>query len=129
MLRRLLTVCQRSLNHPGEDTIPLLLNQFVCKIKDHRIGFRTFIINYQQSTSPRINVIRDYDLKVIVAGNDHVEVSPHLSLSRILDFRLQPISTDERPKLANPCNVLGFLPEFVSLKKIKPGDKVRVEKA
>jgi len=40
-----------------------------------------------------------------------------------------PISTDHRPKLANPCNVLGTLADFASLRKIKPGDKVRVEKA
>ena len=46
-----------------------------------------------------------------------------------LPFGRTPISTDDRPKLANPCNVLGFLPEFMHLKKIKPGDKVRVEKA
>ncbi|HXU43049.1 MAG TPA: cyclophilin-like family protein [Burkholderiales bacterium] len=46
-----------------------------------------------------------------------------------LPFGRTPISTDARPKLANPCNVLGFLPEFASLRKIKPGDKVRVEKA
>ena len=46
-----------------------------------------------------------------------------------LPFGRTPISTDDKPKLANPCNVLGFLPEFVSLKKIKPGDTVRVEKA
>jgi hypothetical protein len=46
-----------------------------------------------------------------------------------LPFGRTPISTDGRPKLANPCNVLGFLPEFASLGKIKSGDKVRVEKA
>ena len=46
-----------------------------------------------------------------------------------LPFGRTPISTDAKPKLANPCNVLGFLPDFVSLKKIKSGDKVRVEKA
>jgi hypothetical protein len=46
-----------------------------------------------------------------------------------LPFGRTPISTGDKPKLANPCNVLGFLPEFASLKKIKSGDKVRVEKA
>ena len=46
-----------------------------------------------------------------------------------LPFGPTPISTDERPKLANPCNVLGFLPDFASLRKIKAGDKIRVEKA
>jgi len=46
-----------------------------------------------------------------------------------LPFGRTPISTDERPKLANPCNVLGSLADFSSLKKIKAGDKVRVEKA
>lgn len=38
-----------------------------------------------------------------------------------------PISTDHRPKLANPCNVLGALSDFASLRKVKSGDKVRVE--
>ena len=46
-----------------------------------------------------------------------------------LPFGRTPISTDGKPKLANPCNVLGFLAEYSSLKKIKAGDKVRVEKA
>ena len=46
-----------------------------------------------------------------------------------LPFGRTPISTDDRPKLANPCNVLGFLADFASLRKIKPGDKLRVEKA
>ena len=46
-----------------------------------------------------------------------------------LPFGRTPISTDGKPKLANACNVLGFLPDFVALKKIKAGDKVRVEKA
>ncbi|MEA3194507.1 MAG: uncharacterized protein QOD26_2840 [Betaproteobacteria bacterium] len=46
-----------------------------------------------------------------------------------LPFGRTPISTDERPKLANPCNVLGSLADFSSLRKIKAGDKVRVEKA
>ena len=46
-----------------------------------------------------------------------------------LPFGRTPISTDERPKLANPCNVLGAIADFAPLKKIKPGDKLRVEKA
>jgi uncharacterized protein len=46
-----------------------------------------------------------------------------------LPFGRTPISTDERPKLANACNVLGFLPEFEFLRRIRPGDKVRVERA
>ena len=46
-----------------------------------------------------------------------------------LPFGRTPISTDGRPKLANPCNVLGALADFSSLAKIKAGDKVRVEKA
>jgi len=46
-----------------------------------------------------------------------------------LPFGRTPISTDARPKLANPCNVLGSIADFSSLKSIKAGDKVRVEKA
>jgi hypothetical protein len=46
-----------------------------------------------------------------------------------LPFGRTPISTDDKPKLANPCNVLGSLADFSSLRKIKSGDKVRVEKA
>jgi hypothetical protein len=46
-----------------------------------------------------------------------------------LPFGRTPISSDERPKLANPCNVLGRLDDFSLLGKVKPGDKVRVEKA
>lgn len=46
-----------------------------------------------------------------------------------LPFGRTPISTDERPKLANPCNVLGKLADFGSLGEIRSGDKVRVEKA
>jgi hypothetical protein len=40
-----------------------------------------------------------------------------------------PISTDHRPKLANPCNVLGVLTNHALLKGVKAGDKVKVEKA
>ena len=46
-----------------------------------------------------------------------------------LPFGRTPISTDARPKLANPCNVLGSMKDFALLKKIRSGDKVRVEKA
>jgi hypothetical protein len=46
-----------------------------------------------------------------------------------LPFGRTPISTDARPKLANPCNVLGTMKDFALLRKIQAGDKVRVEKA
>ncbi len=46
-----------------------------------------------------------------------------------LPFGRTPISTDERPKLANPCNVLGTMKDFALLKKVKAGDKIMVEKA
>jgi len=46
-----------------------------------------------------------------------------------LPFGRTPISTDERPKLANPCNVLGTLTDFALLKKIKAGDRIKVERA
>ena len=46
-----------------------------------------------------------------------------------LPFGRTPISTDARPKLANPCNVLGTMKDFALLKKIKAGDKIKVEKA
>lgn len=46
-----------------------------------------------------------------------------------LPFGRTPISTDDKPKLANPCNVLGSLKNCSLLKGIKAGDKVRVEKA
>jgi uncharacterized protein len=45
-----------------------------------------------------------------------------------LPFGRTPISSDARPKLANPCNVLGTLKDFALLKKIKAGDKIRVER-
>jgi hypothetical protein len=45
-----------------------------------------------------------------------------------LPFGRTPISTDERPKLANPCNVLGSIQDFSPLKGIKAGQKIRVEK-
>jgi hypothetical protein len=46
-----------------------------------------------------------------------------------LPFGRTPISTDHRPKLANPCNVLGTLKNHSLLKNVKAGDKIRVEKA
>ena len=46
-----------------------------------------------------------------------------------LPFGRTPISTDERAKLANPCNVLGSIDNFLALKNVRPGEKVRVEKA
>ncbi|HET7670743.1 MAG TPA: cyclophilin-like fold protein [Burkholderiales bacterium] len=46
-----------------------------------------------------------------------------------LPFGRTPISTDERPKLANPCNVLGTIKDFSALKAVKSGQKIRVEKA
>jgi uncharacterized protein len=47
-----------------------------------------------------------------------------------LPFGRTPISTDERPKLANPCNVLGSITgDFRDLAKIRSGDRVRVEVA
>jgi hypothetical protein len=45
-----------------------------------------------------------------------------------LPFGRTPISTDERPKLAHPCNVLGSIKDFSHLKSIKAGQKIRVEK-
>ncbi|HWI36001.1 MAG TPA: cyclophilin-like fold protein [Burkholderiales bacterium] len=45
-----------------------------------------------------------------------------------LPFGRTPISTDERPKLAHPCNVLGVIKDFSGLKSIKAGQKIRVEK-
>ena len=46
-----------------------------------------------------------------------------------LPFGRTPISTDDRPKLANPCNVLGSMKDFALLKNIKSGDRLKVEKA
>jgi uncharacterized protein len=45
-----------------------------------------------------------------------------------LPFGRTPISTDERPKLANPCNVLGTIDDFSLLREVRAGDRVRVEK-
>jgi uncharacterized protein len=46
-----------------------------------------------------------------------------------LPFGRTPISTDERPKLASPCNVLGTIEDFSLLRKVRGGERVRVEKA
>jgi hypothetical protein len=47
-----------------------------------------------------------------------------------LPFGRTPISTDERPKLASRCNVLGaIIGDAKALAGIKPGAKVLVEKA
>ena len=46
-----------------------------------------------------------------------------------LPFGRTPISTDERPKLASRCNVLGsIIGDAKALTGIKAGAKVRVEK-
>jgi hypothetical protein len=46
-----------------------------------------------------------------------------------LPFGRTPISTDERPKLAHPCNILGVIQDFSALRSIRPGQRIRVEKA
>src|SRR5687768_8676449 len=47
-----------------------------------------------------------------------------------LPYGRTPVSTDARPKLANPCNVLGkVVGDAKVLAKVKSGDVVRVEKA
>ncbi|MGQ0545715.1 MAG: cyclophilin-like fold protein [Betaproteobacteria bacterium] len=47
-----------------------------------------------------------------------------------LPYGRTPISTDARPKLANPCNVLGkVLGDPKILSRIKAGTAIRVEKA
>ena len=44
-----------------------------------------------------------------------------------LPFGRTPISTDDKPKLANPCSVLGKISgDFMVLKKIKSGTKLKV---
>jgi hypothetical protein len=40
-----------------------------------------------------------------------------------------PISTDERPKLASRCNVLGRIDNPGDLQKIRAGDRISVSKA
>jgi hypothetical protein len=47
-----------------------------------------------------------------------------------LPFGRTPISTDARPKLANPCNVLGsIIGDPMALAGIRAGQKIIVEKA
>ena len=47
-----------------------------------------------------------------------------------LPYGRTPISTDERPKLASRCNVLGTLiGEAKELARIRPGEKITVRKA
>ena len=47
-----------------------------------------------------------------------------------LPYGRTPISSDARPKLANPCNVLGKVAgDPKELGKIRSGEKIRVEKA
>jgi uncharacterized protein len=47
-----------------------------------------------------------------------------------LPFGRTPISTDGRPRLANPCNVLGkVLGDPRKLASVKPGEAVKVEAA
>ena len=47
-----------------------------------------------------------------------------------LPFGRTPISTDERPKLASRCNVVGkMLSDPKTLAQVRGGDPVRVEKA
>ena len=46
-----------------------------------------------------------------------------------LPYGRTPISTDARPKLANPCNVLGRIDgDPRELAKIRSGDKIRVSR-
>jgi len=50
--------------------------------------------------------------------------------SLALPWGRTPISTDDKPKLANPCSVLGkIVGDFLILKKVKSGDLIRVSKA
>jgi uncharacterized protein len=44
-----------------------------------------------------------------------------------LPFGRTPISTDERPKLASPCNIIGRIEgDPKALAKVKAGDKIHV---
>jgi hypothetical protein len=45
-----------------------------------------------------------------------------------LPFGRTPISVDEKPKLAAPCNVVGTMKDYAALKAIKAGARIRVEK-
>ena len=47
-----------------------------------------------------------------------------------LPYGRTPLSTDDKPKLANACSVLGkVVGDFLVLKKIKPGAKLKVSVA
>jgi hypothetical protein len=47
-----------------------------------------------------------------------------------LPFGRTPISTDARPKLAAPCNIVGRIAgNWSALRKVKPGERVRVAEA
>jgi uncharacterized protein len=47
-----------------------------------------------------------------------------------LPYGRTPISTDDKPKLANPCNVLGsIVGDPMALARIKAGDKITVTSA
>jgi hypothetical protein len=47
-----------------------------------------------------------------------------------LPYGRTPMSSDERPKLASPCNVLGRIEgDPRELAKIRPGEKITVSKA
>ena len=47
-----------------------------------------------------------------------------------LPYGRTPISTDERPKLANRCNILGkLIGDARALSGVRSGDRIRVEKA
>jgi hypothetical protein len=44
-----------------------------------------------------------------------------------LPFGRTPISTDERPKLASPCNIIGRIEgDPMALARVKAGDKIHV---
>jgi hypothetical protein len=46
-----------------------------------------------------------------------------------LPFGRTPISTDGRPRLASPCNVLGKVEGYHRLSAVRAGDRIRVEVA
>jgi uncharacterized protein len=48
--------------------------------------------------------------------------------SLALPFGRTPISTDEKPKLAARCNVLGTLENWKALAQVRPGTPIRVSK-
>jgi hypothetical protein len=46
-----------------------------------------------------------------------------------LPFGRTPLSTDGKPRLASPCNVLGKVEGYHRLSAVKAGDRIRVEVA